>query len=84
MKTIEIGELQPDTNMVSFADTAMFLNIMYPKIVDELLEVFTDYTDFDLIAEIVDTLSLNITAVIEPINHGTLIHGYIHKGKVLA
>lgn len=84
MKTIEIHDLQPDTKLVSFKDTAMFLNLMYPRIVSELLESFTDYTDFDLIAEIVDTLNLNITAVIEPISHGTLIHGYIHKGGVLA
>lgn len=79
MNTITIDEVGPGVKLTSFQDTAMYLNIMYHKLVEELLESFTDFTDFDIIAELVDTLHLNITCVIEPIPKGVLIHGYIHK-----
>lgn len=84
MNVIEIQDITPNTKLVSFKDTAMLLNIMYPETVEDLLEVFTDFTDFDIIAELVDTLDLNITAVIEPANHGVLVHGYIHNEGVVA
>ncbi|MBQ6350239.1 MAG: hypothetical protein IJI42_04855 [Methanobrevibacter sp.] len=84
MNVIDITELKPETRLVSFQDTAMFLNLFCPEVVEELLEVFTDFTDFDLIAELVDILNLKITCVTEAMNHGTLIHGYIHDGDVLA
>ena len=63
MNVIEIQDITPNTKLVSFKDTAMLLNILYPETVEDLLEVFTDFTDFDIIAELVDTLDLNITAV---------------------
>lgn len=84
MNTIEIQELQSDVKIISVADTAMYLNLMYHELVEEILEVFTDFTDFDIIAELVDTLKLPLTAVIEPTNHGTLIHGYIKNKGVVA
>ena len=82
MKTIEIQELQSDVKIISVADTAMYLNLMYHELVEEILEVFTDFTDFDIIAELVDTLTLPLTAVVEPTNHGRLIHGYIREGAL--
>lgn len=84
MNVIEIQDISPNTKLVSFEDTAMLLNLMYPETVEDLLEVFTDFTDFDIIAELVDTLDLNITAVIEPANQGVLVHGYIHDMGVVA
>ena len=83
MNAVRIDDVAPGTHFVSFQDTAMYLNLMYHEIIEELLEVFTDFTDFDIIAELVDTLKLNIVAVIEPIANGMLIHGYIHKGGAL-
>lgn len=79
MNVVEIQEVNPETKITSVSDTAMFLNIMYPETVEEILEVFTDFTDFDIIAELVDTLKLDITAVVEPSNgQAVLIHGYIN------
>lgn len=80
MNAVCISDIAPGTSFASFQDTAMYLNLMYPEIIEELLESFSDFTDFDIIAELVDTLKLNITAVIEPVKNGMLIHGYIHKG----
>ena len=80
MNAVRIDDVAPGTRFASFQDTAMYLNLMYHEIIEEILEVFTDFTDFDIIAELVDTLKLNITAVIEPTANGMLIHGYIHKG----
>lgn len=80
MKTLSIHEVDPGVELVSFKDTAMFLNLFYPEIVEEILESFTDFTDFDIIAEMADILKLNITAVIEKTKIGILIHGYIHNG----
>lgn len=84
MNVIYIQELPSNMKLVSFQDTASYLNLMYPEVVEELLEVFTDFTDFDLIAELVDQLNLNITAVVEPTNKGLLIHGYAHPVGVMA
>ena len=86
MNVIEIHEVnQEHVRITSVADTAMYLNLMYHEIVEELLETFTDYTDFDIIAELVDTLNLNIICVVESINEpGRLIHGYINREGVLA
>lgn len=84
MNVVNIQDISPNTNIISVGDTAMLLNLMYPEIVNEILEVFTDFTDFDIIAELVDTLDLNITAVIEPANQGVLFHGYIHQNGVVA
>lgn len=84
MNCIDVQELPANANLVSFQDTARYLNLFYPEAVEELLEVFTDFTDFDIIAELVDNLGLNITAVIEKGNKNSmLVHGYIHDGGVL-
>ena len=82
MNVIQIHEVNPNAKIISVADTAMYLNLMYTETVEEILEVFTDFTDFDIIAELVDTLNLPLTAVIEPTNHGALIHGYIREGAL--
>lgn len=79
MNTITIDEVGPGVKLTSFQDTAMYLNLIHHKIVEELLESYTDFTDFDIIAELVDILHLNIICVIEPIPKGVIIHGYIHK-----
>ena len=82
MNVINIHDVNPE-KITSVADTAMLLNLMYPDTVEYILECFTDYTDFDIIAELVDTLKLPIIAVVEPSNTpGTLIHGYIHGGML--
>lgn len=83
MNIIDIHEVPQDTVLVSIDDTAMFLNLFYHKLVDELLESFTDFTDADIMQEIVDTVGLDIICVIEN-NHGLLIHGYFSKSGVLA
>lgn len=64
--------------ITSVGDTAMLLNLMFHETVEEILEVFTDYSDFDIIAEIVDTLNLPITAVKE----GNLFYGYLFTGVI--
>ena len=78
MNTIDIHDLSPNTEITSFEDTAMFLNLTFPEAVDEILESFTDYTDYDIIEELVDFLKLNIIAVTEQMYPGIRIHGYIH------
>lgn len=87
MNVIEIQDVPLTKKINTVGDTAMFLNLMYRETVEEILEVFTDFTDFDIIAELVDTLDLNITAVVEATNKpGVLIHGYINneEDKVMA
>lgn len=81
MKTIGIHEVNPDMRIQSVGDTAMYLNIFYTHIVDMLLETHTDYTDFDIIAEIIDELGLDIICVVEPIPQGKLIYGYINNER---
>lgn len=82
MNDINIHEVNPNTRIMTVADTAMYLNIMYHETVEEILEVFTDFTDFDIIAELVDTLELPLTAVTEPYHNGRLIYGYIKEGAL--
>ena len=83
MNVIDIQEVQPNVKINSVGDTAIFLNLFHHETVEELLESYTDFTDFDIIAELVDELNLNITAVVETTNTpGTLIHGYIHGGAL--
>ncbi|WP_407415734.1 hypothetical protein [Methanobrevibacter sp.] len=85
MNVIDIHNVPQDVEILSVGDTAMGLNLFYPEVVRELLEAFTDFTDFDIIAEVIDTLKLDITCVVEASDPpGKLIHGYIHnKGGVL-
>ena len=85
MRTIGIEEVNPSMKIQSVGDTAMYLNIFHNHIVDILLETHTDFTDFDIIAEIIDELNLDIICVVEPIPQGKLIYGYINnEGKVVA
>lgn len=81
MNVIDIQNVPQNVEIVSVGDTAAGLNILYPETVDELLESFTDFTDFDIIAEVINTLNLDIICVVESSNKpGKLIHGYIHRG----
>ena len=85
MNVINIQDIPSNTKIVSVGDTAMFLNLTYPEAVSEILESFTDFSDFDIIAELSDNLNLNLTAVIENVNiHEVTIHGYIHNQGVVA
>ena len=79
MNTVSIHEVAPEVKIQTVKDTAMYLNLFHPETVEELLESYTDFTDFDIIAEAVDILNLNLTAVIEQTQKGMLIHGYINE-----
>lgn len=81
MRTMSIHETNPNMKLISVGDMAMYLNIFYNHIVDVLLETHTDFTDFDIIAEIIDELNLDIICVVEPIKQGKLIYGYINNEK---
>lgn len=81
MNVVEIHNVPQNAKIVSVGDTAAGLNLLYPETVNELLDSFTDFTDFDIIAELIDTLKLDITCVVESSNKpGRLIHGYIYGG----
>ena len=80
MNIVNIHDLPDTTGLISVDDVAMYPNLTYHSLVEELLEVFTDFTDFDLIAEIVDTENLNYTCVVEQSHEGLLVHGYIKGG----
>lgn len=82
MNIINIHEVAPTSKITSFADTAMMLNLLYHPLVEELQEAFTDFTDFDIIEEIVNTLSLPLTCVVEQTRTGLLVYGYM--GDVVA
>ena len=79
MNTIQIQDVPFEAKIMSLPDTAMWLNLTHRKLVDELLEAFTDFTDQDIIEEIVDTLNLPLIQVVETSNKGLLIHGYINR-----
>ena len=81
MNTISINDVSPSAKINSFEDTAMYLNLMYHEIVEELLEAYTDFTDYDIIAELIDILHLPMTCVIEATRQGTIIHGYLSEVK---
>ncbi|WP_458456178.1 hypothetical protein [Methanobrevibacter sp.] len=83
MRIIDITEVSPNAKILSFDDVAMSIRLWYRPLVDELLEAFTDFTDYDIIEEVVNTLHLPLACVIEPItNNQFLVHGYI--GKVIS
>lgn len=82
MNIVNIHDLKDTNGLISVDDVAMYLNLTYHNLVEELLEVFTDFTDFDLIQEIVDTENLNYTCVVEQSGNGLLVHGYIKGGAV--
>ena len=80
MNIVNIHDLPENTGLISVDDVAMYLNLTYHNLVEELLEVFTDFNDFELIEEIVDTENLNYTCVVEQSHEGLLVHGYIKGG----
>ena len=83
MKLVSVNEVSPDAKILSFEDIAMSIQLWYSPLVEELLESFTDFTDYDIIEEVVNILKLPLTCVIEPIkNNQFIVHGYI--GKVVA
>lgn len=79
MEFINLNELNEGVKLASFEDTAMFLNITYPELVEELLDAYCDASDCEIIHEIVDILNLPIKCVLEPSNKGAIIHGYINQ-----
>ena len=83
MDLISIHDINKNVPLISIADTAMFLNLTERNLVDEILESFTDCTDVDIIQEIVDTLNLPLTCVIETTQNDLIIHGYIRGGDLV-
>lgn len=79
MRTIEVHEIPQDMKLLSVADMAMYLNVFHRQVVELILETYTEFTDFDIIAEIIDELNLDIICVVEPIPQGKLIYGYINN-----
>ena len=65
MNTVDINSINPDTRLVSVDDVAMFLNLMPRDLVDIILEYITIFTDDEMIQEIINTLNLNITCVVD-------------------
>ena len=80
MNTVDINSINPDTRLVSVDDVAMFLNLMHRDLVDIILEYITIFTDDEMIQEIINTLNLNITCVVD---NNTLV-GYITPRSVKA
>lgn len=79
MRTIDVHEIPQDMKLLSVADMAMYLNVFHRQVVELILETYTEFTDFDIIAEIIDELNLDIICVVEPIPQGKLIYGYINN-----
>ena len=65
MNSVDINSINPDTRLVSVDDVAMFLNLMHRDLVDIILEYITIFTDDEMIQEIINTLNLNITCVVD-------------------
>lgn len=66
MKTVTIQELSnyARNKLMSVDDTAVFLNLFYPEVVNEFLESYTlDFTDLEMIVEIINELNLPIIQV---------------------
>lgn len=66
MKTTTMQELSnyARNKLLTIEDTAIFLNLFYPNEVDEFVESYTlDYTDLEMITEIINQLNLPITRV---------------------
>ena len=77
MNVVSVHDLNKDVELISSDDEAMFLNLTFKEIVDELLEFITIYTDDELIQEITNVLNLDTTMVVEPTNHGQVVVGYL-------
>lgn len=80
MNIVDIREVYPGTPIESLGDTAMYLRLFYPEMVDHVLEAFTEYTDVDIIQEIVDAIGLDITCVTKNSGLNLIVMGYIHGG----
>ena len=80
MNTISIHEVNPN-DVTSIGDTAIYLRLFYPELVEEILESYNECSDVEIIQEIIDTEGLPIACVIEHSHLDLIIHGYIrHRG----
>ena len=84
MRFVPASEINNPEKLISIEEIAMFLNLTEPELVEELLESFTDFTDIDIIGEIVDTLGLDYVCVVESTNKGPCIQGYLKTGGAVA
>ena len=65
MNTVSIDNVNPGVELVSIDDMATFLNLFFQDLVELFLEYLTIFTDDELIQEIINTLNLNITCVVD-------------------
>lgn len=79
MKILDASELTNLNDLISVDDLSMYLSLMYHDLVDILLEFITIFSDDEMIQEIVDTLDLNVTGVVEYYKNSPVIIGYITK-----
>lgn len=66
MKIVDIQEISnyARSKLMDVEETALMLNLLFPVEVNEFLESYTlDYTDFEMICEIVNQLKLHIIQV---------------------
>lgn len=78
MNIIDASEVRNRDSLVSIDDLSMYLFLMHRDLVDILLEFITIFTDDEMIQEIVNTLNLDVTCVME----SGVIVGYITPGSV--
>ena len=78
MNIIDASEVRNRDSLVSIDDLSMYLFLMHRDLVDILLEFITIFTDDEMIQEIVNTLNLDVTGVME----SGVIVGYITPGSV--
>lgn len=78
MNIIDASEVRNMDSLVSIDDLSMYLFLMHRDLVDILLEFITIFTDDEMIQEIVNTLNLDVTGVME----SGVIVGYITPGSV--
>lgn len=78
MNIIDASEVRNMDSLVSIDDLSMYLFLMHRDLVDLLLEFITIFTDDEMIQEIVNTLNLDVTGVME----SGVIVGYITPGSV--
>nr|WP_295000208.1 hypothetical protein [uncultured Methanobrevibacter sp.] len=79
MNIIDASEVRNMDSLVSIDDLSMYLFLMHRDLVDILLEFITIFTDDEMIQEIVNTLNLDVTGVME----SGVIVGYITPGRRL-
>ena len=62
---VPVHEVNNPEKLMSVDDLAMFFNITERELVEELLESYTDYTDEDIIKEIINILDLKYICVMD-------------------